>query len=141
MLKSKTIALLTLVGSLITTSSIFAGVAVIGNPANSSVLTSDQVKDLFLGKTKSLPNGERAKVVDQSEGSATRHEFYSSIVGRDSDEMKAHWSRLVFTGKGTPPEAVGDDAAVKAYVSKTPDGIGYIADTAIDSSVKVLYKR
>jgi ABC-type phosphate transport system substrate-binding protein len=50
--------------------------------------------------------------------------------------LNAHWSRIVFTGKGQPPKAVGDDSQVKEAVAKDKSLIGYIDSSALDSSVK-----
>jgi hypothetical protein len=48
---------------------------------------------------------------------------------------------MVFTGKGTPPKEVADDAAVKSFVATTPGAVGYIDESKVDASVKVLLKK
>lgn len=115
-----------------------ASVAVIGNTSNTDTLNDEQVVRIFLGKTREFPSGKSAKAIDQNEGSPARQEFYSKVVKKDETALKAYWSNLIFTGKGTPPNAVGDDAAVKKFVQSNPDAIGYIDSKAVDSSIKVL---
>jgi hypothetical protein len=41
--------------------------------------------------------------VDQKLGSAARDEFYSKVAARTPELMKAHWTKMMFTGRGQPP--------------------------------------
>ena len=115
-----------------------AEVAVIVNPANDSSITSDDISKLYLGKTKKFPNGKNAVALDRKEGSSERVQFLEATVGKDESQMKSYWSRLIFTGKGVPPQVVETDAEVKELVSRNPDIIGYIDAAAVDDSVKVI---
>ena len=62
--------------------------------------------------------------------------FYKKVVGKSESQAKAYWSKQIFTGKGTPPEEVGGDDAVKAKIASTPSAVGYIDASAVDGSVK-----
>ena len=118
-----------------------AEVAVIVHPsAGFEALTEDDVARIFLGKSKSFPAGGSATPINQSEGSAVREKFNESVCKKNASQYKAYWSQLVFTGKGTPPKDVGDDAAVKAQVAANPNMIGYVDASAVDASVKVVLK-
>lgn len=98
------------------------------------------VSKIFLGKAKSFPDGTQAVPVDQNEGSAVRDTFNSTLLGKSASQLKSYWSRLIFTGKGTPPKQSGDDAAIKALVANNPNIIGYVDAGVVDSSVKVVHK-
>ena len=52
--------------------------------------------------------------------------------------MKSHWSKILFTGRGQPPRMVPNSAEVKKVLAANPFAIGYIEDTEIDPSVRVL---
>ncbi len=118
-----------------------AEVAVIVHPSASfAELSEDDIGRLFLGKAKNFPNGEAAIPVNQDEGSATRDKFNDSVVKKNAAQLKAYWSQLVFTGKGTPPKDVGKDADVKKLVSSNPNMVGYVDASAVDGSVKVVFK-
>lgn len=119
-----------LAGVLLSTVAIADDVVVVGNPA-AAALTKDQVLDLFLGKTSGM------KLVDQPDSSKIKAEFYGKL-GRDLSQVKAIWSRLIFTGKGQSPKEVADSAAVKKAVAADPATIGYIDKSEVDSTVKVL---
>ena len=113
-------------------------IVVIVNPKNSSAaLTTDQVEGIFLGKTTALPGGGTAVPVDQADG-PVKDAFYQKATSKDAAQVKAVWSRIVFSGKGSPPKSVGSSADVKKFVAGDPNGIGYIEKSAADSSVKVV---
>ncbi len=101
-------------------------------------MTAEQVSSIFLGKSNALPNGNAAVAVDLPESAGTRDTFYTKATGKSSAQVKAAWSRLVFSGKGTPPKELGSSADVKKFVAGNPDAIGYIEKSAVDSSVKVV---
>jgi hypothetical protein len=108
-----------------------ADLVVIGN-LSAAPMTKDQVSDTFLGKNPaSVP-------VDQVESAPIRAEFYKKATGRDAAQIKALWSRLVFSGKAQPPKELADSAAVKKAVAADPKAVGYIEKAAVDGSVKVL---
>ena len=103
-----------------------------------SAVTTDQLSQLFLGKIHTLPNGSGAVLIDQTEGSPLRDEFYSKTTGKSAAQIKALWSRLTFSGAAQPPKSASGDAEVKKFVSTIPGAIGYIDKSAVDSSVKVV---
>lgn len=116
-----------------------AQVAVVVNPKSAAAaMTADQVAGIFLGKTSTLPSGATAAAADQAEGSAVREQFYAKVAGKQAAQVKAAWSRLVFSGKATPPKELGSSAEVKKFVAANPDAIGYIEKSAVDGSVKVV---
>lgn len=115
-----------------------ADIAVVVNPKSGvDSLSPEQIANLFLGKATSFPSGGAATPVDQNDG-ATREEFNSKVLKKDSAGVKAHWAKMQFTGKGTPPKEVGGSGDVKKFVAGNPAGIGYIEKGAVDGSVKVV---
>ena len=118
-----------------------ADLVVITNKATKvDILTAAQVKALFLQKEKSLPGGGNVVLGDQNSGSAVRDDFGKTVLGKSPKKLKRYWSKRVFAGKGVPPKVVGDDAAMKTWVAKTPNSLGYIDAGALDDTVKVVFK-
>lgn len=114
-------------------------IVVIVNPKNASTaLTADEVAEIFLGKTSRLPGGGAPAPADQAYGSPLREAFYQKATSKDAAQVKAVWSRIVFSGKGTPPKTLGSSEDVKKFVASDPNGIGYIEKSAADSSVKIV---
>lgn len=118
-----------------------AEVAVIVNPGNGASLSAEDVQRLFLGKLKSFPGGGEANPVNQKEGQPAREQFNQAVLNKSESQLKAYWSQLVFTGKGTPPKELDNDDAIKALVASTPGAIGYIDAAKVDGSVKVVLKQ
>jgi len=111
-----------------------AEVVVVANTkAAESSMTKDQVAQYFLGKSGAM------NPVDQPESAPVRAEFYKKVTDKDASQVKALWSKLVFTGKATMPKEAADSAAVKKMVASDPKAIGYIEKSAVDASVKVIY--
>lgn len=99
-------------------------------------LSNDQASDLFLGKVADFPNGSKATPLDQNEGSPVRDAFYRKSTGKAPAQMKAHWARMLFTGRAQPPVESGDSESIKKLVAANPGLIGYIDKDALDNSVR-----
>jgi ABC-type phosphate transport system substrate-binding protein len=113
---------------------------IVSNSNPNSAMDQTTVSKIFLGKAKSFPDGSQALPVDQDEGRKAREAFNTSILGKSDSQLKSYWSRLIFTGKGTPPKQSGTDMEIKTLVANNPNIIGYIDSSAVDSTVKVVHK-
>ena len=96
-----------------------------------ATISKEQIADLYLGRSDAWTP------IDQAVGSEIYVEFYKKVTGRDSAQVKAIWSRILFTGNGVPPKQLRDSAAVKKAVAANPKAVGYIEKSAIDASIKV----
>ena len=116
-----------------------AGVAIVVS-AKSPItrLSNDQIADIFLGRSNRFPNGAQAIPIDQPETSSIRASFYSTIAGKSPAQIKAYWSRIIFTGRGQPPKVVANSADVKRLLASNPFTIGYIDARQVDPSVRVV---
>ncbi|CBL45279.1 Conserved hypothetical protein [gamma proteobacterium HdN1] len=117
-----------------------AEIAVIVNLANQSNITTEDVQKIYLAKTKTFPGGGKIVALDQTEGAAPRMEFVSKIIKKDEAQMKAYWSRLIFTGKGVPPKVMASDAEVVEAVASNTSAIGFVDVGAVTDKVRVVGK-
>ena len=117
-----------------------ADVAVIVHPSNASKLDSGNISKIFLGKSKKFPSGEQAVPVSQQSKNPIRVEFDRKVLNKSSSQVKAHWSKLLFTGKGQPPREVNTDTEVIELVANNPNIIGFVDASQVDGSVKVVAK-
>jgi ABC-type phosphate transport system substrate-binding protein len=102
-------------------------------------LTSNvQMTDIFLGKVNRFPDGTQAIPIDRAEESPERDEFYAQYAGKSPAQVKSHWAKIIFTGRGQPPKVVSNDIDVKKLLAANPKAISYIERSALDSSIKVL---
>lgn len=119
---------------------VHAEIVVIGNPRlNVSTLSEQMVSDLYLGRAVQIGSGQRVEVVDLPAGHPAQEEFYA-MLGRDPTQIRAYWAKRIFTGKGSPPAARADEAAVVRWVAEAPGRIGYVRAHAVTDSVKVLLR-
>lgn len=117
-----------------------AEVVVIANSGLSvTSLSRDDVYRIYMGKMKFLPSGMKIVPIDQPVGASARIQFYSDILHKTDSEMRAYWSRIIFTGQGNPPIQESDDYSVVAMVAKNQSCIGYVDSSAANQSVKVVF--
>jgi ABC-type phosphate transport system substrate-binding protein len=112
---------------------------VVGAKSTANKLSKDQAAALFLGKSFQLPGAGIPVLIDQSESTEARQVFYSKVAEKTPVQVKAIWSRLVFSGKGTIPKEVANSEEVKKLLNANPDAIGYIDKASLDATVKVLF--
>ncbi|WP_027671661.1 phosphate ABC transporter substrate-binding protein [Rheinheimera baltica] len=115
-----------------------ASIVVIGNPANTNSVSAEELQRLYTGKSSSFANGDSVVPLNLSDANALRASFDEKAMGRSSSQIKAYWSKLVFTGKGTPPKEVNTEEEMVKLVSNNPNLLGYVSSGTDVSSVKVL---
>ncbi|WP_240724954.1 phosphate ABC transporter substrate-binding protein [Onishia niordana] len=106
------------------------------NPIDS--ISRIELTNIFLGKSGSFPGGAPAQPVDLREGAQSRVMFYSEFAGKSPAQLKAYWSKMIFTGRGQPPKAVDDGNAVKQWLAQNPNAIGYLDNSLVDDRVKIV---
>lgn len=111
---------------------------VIVHPSNTSALSDTDVANLYLAKTKTFPNGANATPLNLNDSSPLRSTFENSVVGRNESQMRAYWSRLLFTGKAVPIRQIDSDSQMVEAVASDPSAIGYVDKASVTDSVKVI---
>lgn len=127
-----------LLAGLLVASTVCAEVAIIVNPANSANLSEEDINGIFLAKMKSFPDGSPAIPINQEQSAESTKVFNEKVVKKTDQQLKAYWSKLVFTGQGTPPKEVNSDAEVIKLVTNNPNIIGYVDSGAVTGGVKVI---
>lgn len=121
-------------------STVFAEVAVIVNKSNNATISTDDIERIFLGKDKSFSDGSSAIPVNLNTSAAVRESFDDKALGKSTNQTKAYWSKLVFSGKGNPPKEVDSEAEMIELVSKNPSVIGYVDASNVTDAVRVVTK-
>ncbi len=116
-----------------------AEIAVIVHPSNTSAVTDADIKNFYLGRQKAFANGETAVLLSLSEGDNSRSEFNNKVLGKTDAQLKAFWSKVLFTGKGTPPKDVSPSDMLH-LVATNPNMIGFVDASAVTPDVKVVAK-
>lgn len=118
----------------------FAEVAVIVHPSNNNQLDEATVSKIFLGREKSFADGQSVVPLALADAAPASTAFNDVVLKKSSSQLKAYWSKLVFTGKGTPPKEIGSDEEMLKLVATNPSVIGYVDASKVDASVKVALK-
>jgi ABC-type phosphate transport system substrate-binding protein len=113
-------------------------VAVVSAKSPVTVLSKSQVIDIFLARTVRFPDGRPAVPIDQTEGTAARSEFYTDFGGKSAAQIKAYWSKIIFTGRGQPPKEVPSGDEIKKLLALNPSAIGYIDRNLVDDSLRIV---
>lgn len=121
--------------------SAFADIVVIVSQKNpTQAISQDDVDKIFLGKLKLFPDGSSAIPLDMPANSREKKAFYESAIGKDDSQLRAYWSRIIFTGSGQPPKTVTSEADMLKLVAENPNTIGYIDKSQVNGSVKVVWQ-
>ncbi len=113
-------------------------VVVVSQQSPVTTLSRTQLTDIYLGRMSRFPNGEPVVPIDQKEGTDARAAFYRDYLGQSPAQIKAHWSKLIFTGRGQPPRSVEDGAAMAEFIAEHPKAIGYTDSDYITSDVRIV---
>lgn len=96
--------------------------------------SSDEVAALYLKQRSSIGGISRLEPLDLRDKSS-RDAFYLQVVDRTAPQVRAYWSKMVFTGKARPPKSLGVDDMV-ARLREDREAVGYLpASRATDLKV------
>lgn len=113
--------------------------AVVVNPAvEINSLEKSEVARIFMKKSKTLPNGEEVIPLSQASRADVNEAFFAKISGQNKMQRDAYWARLMFTGKGRPPEDAKSNEVMKQRIAEDKRYIGYVDAASVDSTVKVV---
>jgi ABC-type phosphate transport system substrate-binding protein len=118
-------------------------VVIVNSALTIDSLTKEQVADIFLDKNHLFPNNEKTNPVTPLPSAALYSEFANKMLGRNDSQLRAHWSRLIFTGMGKPPTEMTSVDNIKDYVADNENGIGYIYASDLsseESEFKIVFK-
>lgn len=101
-------------------------------------LSRTELSDIFLGRRSQFPNGDPAIPVNHRETSDAYRLFYSQFLNLSPAQVRSHWSRLIFTGRGQPPQTVPDGNAMADKIAEGNRGIGYLDIEFVDERLQVV---
>jgi len=119
-------------------SSAFAGIVVIVHPSNTNNIDAASIKQIFTGKASSYDDSSEAIPLNLGPKNAATDEFNDKVLRKSAKQLKAYWSKKMFTGSGMPPKEIGSDAEMVKLIATNPNLIGYVSAEAVDASVRVV---
>ncbi|MBU2279187.1 MAG: phosphate ABC transporter substrate-binding protein, partial [Gammaproteobacteria bacterium] len=103
------VLILTAVLATLSSPLVLAEVAVIVHPSNNNTLDAATVAKIYLGREKSFADGQSVVPMSLAETTASSASFNDVVLKKSASQLKAYWSKLVFTGKGTPPKELASE--------------------------------
>jgi len=92
-------------------------------PVNS--LSSEEIKNIFLGKKTQWDNGEKIKFVLFKKSELSK-KFLKEYIKKTPSQYKRYWKGLCFTGKARTPKTFQTQKDIIEYISNNKNTIGYI---------------
>ncbi|MFT6123822.1 MAG: hypothetical protein ACJASG_002357 [Oleiphilaceae bacterium] len=99
---------------------------IVSSQSELTTLNRKQVMGLFLGRSRSFPNGINAKAFDHEVDSTIRARFFESLTGKSISDIDAYWARLRYSGRASPPKVIDNMAEILKEVSQNLHAIAYI---------------
>jgi ABC-type phosphate transport system substrate-binding protein len=91
-----------------------------------NTLSQQEIQEIFLGKRVQWSDNSKIRFV--TVGDAEVHSmFLKQYVKLSEADWKIYWKRMVFTGRGMPPETIATEAEIIEFVAKTKGAVGYIS--------------
>ena len=116
----------------------YAEIAIIANKASPlTVVKASDIQRVYLGKTQKI-DGTAVTPINQTKNTSLSDSFNKVVLNKSGNQVKAYWSKLIFTGKGTPPQELNNDIEVINAVRNDANAIGYIDANLADDSVNVI---
>lgn len=102
-------------------------------------VTSAELAKYFKAEKSKAPDGTKLVIVMQAPGRAERAAALKGIYHMSESEYNDYFVEATFTGAvATAPQALPSGDAVKKFVGGNKGGIGYVRDSDVDDTVKVL---
>jgi hypothetical protein len=113
-------------------------VVVVNAASSVQNLSKKQVIDIYMGRFNTFPDGTAAQPIDFPSGSREKQLFYERLVGKDEQKVKAYWSRLLFSGRATPPVKAESKLDVINLISN--QHLAYLDARDVTPEMKIVYQ-
>lgn len=113
-------------------------VAVIANPSVPvDTITNSELLDFYTRDIRFWNNKKPVIVFDLKPRGEVKEIFYD-FLGKSTSRMKSVWMKKMLSGEGDPPEALDTETDMLKKVSSTPGSIGFVKQSIVNQSVKIL---
>jgi hypothetical protein len=112
---------------------------IVNKSASIDKLTAVDIRRIYLAKMTHLPSGDKIIPLDVSQDSDLYANFYKAVVGKGIAQISSYWSRMLFTGKGRPPEQILDRSRLIKSVEDDKKYIGYVEGEVLSENIKIVY--
>jgi ABC-type phosphate transport system substrate-binding protein len=117
---------------------------VIVNKANTvGSISKAELSHIYLGKRKTWVTGDIVRPCDLQEPGVEEELtsmslFSARYLNKDIATLKSYWIKMIFSGKGQPPQVFKKPEDVIRVVSEDPASLGYVYSDQVTGSVRVV---
>ena len=115
-------------------------VVVAGPKSGIERLSRQDLVNVYMGRLRTLQAGSPAVAFDLAADSPERADFYRLLVNKENADIKAYWSRLIFSGGARPPQTVSDAETLIRLLNQTPGAVGYLDRKQVDQRLRIVYE-
>jgi ABC-type phosphate transport system substrate-binding protein len=115
-------------------------VVVVNSNSSTDSLSKKQLIDIYMGRFNKFPNGDSVMPVDFDSPSENREKFYEMLVGLSERKVNAYWSRLLFSGRATPPKKAESVAEVISIIQNDTSALAYVTANDVQKGMKIVYE-
>lgn len=119
---------------------VFSEPVVIVHPSNTSSLSPQEIKNIYLGKIKTFSDGQIAMPLMLEVNSKEIGDFLKDIVKKKPNQWNSYWAKKTFTQGLIPPKNLTNDEII-TLVSTNPNTIGVIKQGTENNRVKVVFPK
>jgi hypothetical protein len=110
---------------------------VVGEHSPVTTLSQKEVMHLFMGRSRSFPDGSPATPHDLAQD-AQREGFYRSLSGLTLPQVTSYWARLMFSGRNLPPARVETEADMVERLRTDATAIGWLPAAPKDGGIRTV---
>jgi hypothetical protein len=95
-----------------------------------------EIQHLFMGKTSTI-QGIKLEPKDNDHDIAYK-EFCEDVLGKNTQQMKSYWARMIFTGQKKPPQIITPEELLSVILATSV--ITYVSKENLPSGWKIIYE-
>jgi hypothetical protein len=111
-------------------------VIVINSRAGTGSVSSAQLRDIYMGQTRSWPNGVAVRPFNRPTNTGAGKKFFSRVVSYA--KFKQFWDSAPSAMSGQRPPAIPDANVLVSRVASTAGAVGYVLESELPSDTRGL---
>jgi hypothetical protein len=114
-------------------------VAVIVHPERRAELSVEDMAQIYLRRKRFWSDGAPIVPLNLPPANPLRQRFSELVLRQSERRLAEYWNRQYFLGI-LPPATLVSTESVRRYVAADPNAIGYVPDSEVDGTVRVLFR-
>jgi hypothetical protein len=110
---------------------------VVGRGSAVTGVSLDELREIYLRRRRAWPSGLAVLPINLPADVELRQRFSRRVLGRAPADLLSYWNARYFEGV-KPPLVLLTPAAVRAYLQRQPEAIGYLPASEADDTLRVV---